>query len=682
MSDASTSETTADDAAVRERLIASLVRDLGAYRQELKLYPPDHPRLRNRVESLLSGLCAFLDGGGGGTLILKVEDHTLHANQHELSDDDPAARRLNATLRERMIHTLELRSGITLAEIRTLADLLCIPPEDSLHRAHGKLELGPHVEVGFFEQSFGEVDALCEGGGGGDGPVNSQLEEFLRDATNTEWATFENRHLQAIQDAMRDADLVQTVMEVSRAIGEVEEGRGFLSTFFDVLRRDPRTDWTDVMGLRCQMKAALELLARAKKEFDEHGSLSTGLLRSASGAGDALGTELCWRLLRGFFPEISGGRSPRESEDLSYIKEGVLGRWEESHEQLVYRSRTCDLEWLSGEFATAFDESSLLSQHTGVVCELVRLSSHLTGEDLRDYCLKNLKGQIPTERKPLEEIVPLLLSAQSLPEELRLVWAVEILRRASQPEDILDALTQYDGELRRELLAGVFDLDVAPQELPTERGAVAMESLRMLLAGRDELALDILCGVFAELGGEVVQSRWPDLLRRVCDGNERVVAWMKQHSEELVRPASHGFVGYLTDDLQRVWVDQLRVSAPHRLQAMLRSLTALTTDHGTRLIELALDLGHPGVRADAIRALGRQQDDRSFELLERMIHERQRSGECQDIDDICAAIAEREDRDGALLLEHVIHRRRWLVPVWRAPIRRAATAVLQSAMRR
>ena len=86
----------------------------------------------------------------------------------------------------------------------------------------------------------------------------------------------------------------------------------------------------------------------------------------------------------------------------------------------------------------------------------------VTPDSIRKYCLDHLKTALPTERQSVPKLAPLFAAGDTLPEELRLLWNVEVVRGAVLPEDVLDVISQLEQDVSEFLLKNPPHLDPIP----------------------------------------------------------------------------------------------------------------------------------------------------------------------------------------------------------------------------
>ncbi len=103
-------------------LLKQIVMGLAGAFKGLRLYPPDHPSVRNQMQNLLQRLQAALQSRD--QLKMGLLEDTLFLGEHLFVHDTPAADDLGRLLKELEIDALEFSRGITEDEIRHFLAIL------------------------------------------------------------------------------------------------------------------------------------------------------------------------------------------------------------------------------------------------------------------------------------------------------------------------------------------------------------------------------------------------------------------------------------------------------------------------------------------------------------------------------------------------------------------------------
>ena len=273
--------------------LSQLVQEIAAYRRELKLYPDDHPRVRERLENLASELHRFLSQHS--QLSLEVDGESLLA-QGEPVSQGRGQEELFELLREHLIRKLVLRQGITKSTLQRLVLFLMGDEDDEQVPSFGR-----HADLEQFERFF---EASNE----------ESIVEWLAESTGTEsskWDRFSSAQLQSIRDVVHDNRVSGMISNIPADLVPEGQSIDIISNFFELLRGNSRTNWQDTESIALKLESALELIREAKKQKDETGGINSGLVSDSGEEG--LSPHMRWRLLRSFFPD-EVGTSPRDAE--------------------------------------------------------------------------------------------------------------------------------------------------------------------------------------------------------------------------------------------------------------------------------------------------------------------------------------------------------------------------------
>lgn len=677
----------ADTPQVRN-LIQGLVSGLNAYQREVRLYPAGHPRLRSRVEALLEIVREAFQRES--QLLLEVVDSGLRVNSVEVPDESHSSQ-LIKNLRLRMIRSIRIARGVNEKQVLGLANLLSQDPDHEQQPA--ELRLGDQMTVHYFRRTadlLGEEDEMV-----GDRVGAERLHEQLH---RGDWGEFEVSELEWVSEVLRNESVKRRIGELEEALGTAEEGLSFAASFFRALKKEGQTDWSDLTKLRDMTLAGLDLLSRAGDSQKQISAIPTKLLTASEGRSDQLSTHLRWVLLQKFYPDVQTATSPRQAEDLAFTKtkpqESTPPQQNKAEEPAKAAEQSdkdekesawipparhplTDSNELKQELKASLDDVSLLAEFTEVVGELVTQDRDQSTREFRASCLGTLKGQLPQERRQVEELEPLFEGSVGLPDELRVAWLVETICAGVGAPQLLDAVSRRDALLRAQLLDRPCDLDT-PQ--PIEGSASeAREVLRRILAVRDEFGLDALRAVLTGPDRErAVAGGWLHVGRKICDRNAQLAPWLEKHQEQLVQ-RDHTWISLCVGpDLLEGWLSQLHITAPHLLQTLLRNLPSRDKPDATAVIEACLKIDSTPVRVSAFKALGRQRDEWSLSLLLEQTR-KNNSAIISNEDEaraLCYSLAQRPESAAEELLQQIPKQKSWFLPFWKRHLRALAGEAL------
>lgn len=642
-----------------ESLVEGFVKSLNAYQRELRLYPPDHPRLLKRVQSLLSDLESFL--AAEGDLLLDVHDATLCVNG-SASPESSHTKQMLSCLRLRMIRAVRIAPGVTEDEVRFLANLLAQEPD--LTRVHGEsTQAGAHLEVFYFERK-----ADGDGEGGEDSTVDFEVDE--------EWDGFSVSEIEVISKVLQNAKVRRTIEELTPGLCD-DEGLSFAASFFGVLKEDPQADWQDLSKLRDMVLAGLDLLWRSSESQQSISAIPTQLLSPSEGIGDQLSTHLRWVLLQKFFPN-----SDASSKEADEFAEQTVDTQPDRFVACSSVELTEELTLEQKRFREHFGTMNLLTEYTDVVGEMTRQELSLTERELQRRSLDTLHSQLARSRMSAAMLTQLLETAEQLPERLRMAWLVETIQCAAQPSELLQCVSHSDRQAYVELLNNPPDLaeSVKSDEMieGLTQDQTRAEVLRRILSHRDRFALDALLGLFEGADSErAISAGWLETCRQVCHRASVLDSWLESRNSRLVHAGATYVLLCLPTEALANWVSTMAERAPHLLKNMLRQLPKRDKPDATAVIDECLREGGPSVRVSAIEALGTQADTWSFTLLQDLL-KAANSFRCNEaeVSATCKSLAKRESEGGLEILEQIKIEKRLFLPAWHRTIRAAAAKVL------
>lgn len=642
-------------------LFNAFSQEITAYQQELRLYPHGHPRLESRLNTLLS-TAETMAQSADGTLVLEVSGARLSCNDNQVDANHQGGRRVVQLFRERMLQKCTIRTGVGRDEMQSLADLLSSAPQITVVEDNKTVQLGPHLEITYFNRNFG---------GSGKASAASQVQ-----FDDPEWRKFDEDQLGSIVEVLARPSVQGKIQQLSTAL----EGNGgessFSARFFSVLNGDPRTDWDNLQGLEDMVLTGLELLERADEEKQKNNALPTQLLAAAGDQADEMSTNLRWKMLRNFFRGTMQDQSPRDVEDLSFREndedsdkpkdEQKESSWK-VHEAPEQAGETRPEEMASA-FVADFENMHCVSQYAHIVSDLCNAHETEIDDELVEASVKTLSRELPAHVMSVPEVRKIFAEIDAVPPQLQLAWQVEVLATRVAPEDILAAATGGQG-VEQAVLENPSQI-LVENFAPSSPIDWAAEVLRRFLSRPGERSLATLLAI---LGAELpprIKAEWAAIANACAARNEALGGWIEQNTAALIEPDAHALLWALPDRAVRRFAGRL---TPGQKQQFLRNLCPSPPAVATAVLETLLGPELIHVHLGAIRALGRQKDPRSLELLKELLEAKAsaKDGD-EEVAVLCQALSQRSDGGTAHLEQIVNEKRGWFGRGWSRGVRRTA----------
>lgn len=639
-----------------QALLEGFVKNLNAYQRELKLYPPEHPRLAKRVQSLLEDLSSCIPSEGD--LFLDVRGDLLYINNSP-ADDSANTQQLLGALRLRMIRAIRIARGVSESEVRCLADMLG-RELDYARAGEETANLGPSLDVFFFDPGASVVTSA-----GGD----ERADEASPLPQGSEWDGFSTSQVELISKVMRMPHVRQTMQELAPKL-QVSAGESFAASLFQTLRSNASTDWEDVNSVRDLVLAGLDLVWRHSEGTAEVvKTVEPGLDPAGS---SALTTQLRWVLLQKFFPNAKRDEAPSESQQFT-PKMTHLSRAPKTIEL------TPELEEIRDALRTHMKPCHLIGEFLEVVGTLETQPGDATGHELRRAAQDVVRAYLPRHALARDDLLPLVSALKRLPDRTRVAWIVDVVHGSARPDEVFMAVCHGRADLAERLLATPPDLQKSGSVETLTEAEECGEVLRRLLSQRDKFSLQVIFSILEGPASEhSLTAGWQEAARQTCTKNESLSSWLEANTARLASAAGARFAMALPPDALRSWIASLVPRAPHLLKTLLQQLPARTQSDATAVIEASLACGGSStVRSAAIEALGTQRDTWSFDLLKQLLRKNRLSCKSvEEIDRICEAIVCRQSEAGVDLLMRVLTEKRLFLPSWNRRVRRAARKAL------
>ncbi|MEM7165689.1 MAG: hypothetical protein AAF581_09505 [Planctomycetota bacterium] len=641
-------------------LFNAFTQELTAYQQELRLYPAGHPRLEARLAALLSAVEAMARSGGG-TLLLEVTGARLSCNDAPVDATHQGARRIVQLFRERMLQKCSIKTGVGSEEMLQFADLLSSAPQITVIEDNKVVQFGPHVELTYFNRKFGSS-------GQGDGPSAVGQVRF----DDPEWRNFDEDQLSSIVEVLARPSVQGKIQELSDTLTGSASDCSFSARFFGVLNGDPRTDWDNRQSLEDMVLTGLELLERAEEEKQNNNALPTQLLAAAGDQADELSTNLRWKLLRNFFRGTLQDSSPRDVEDLSFRddaeekKESKPSTWTVT--EAPEKAGETRPEEMAAEFVEDFENMHCVSQYAHIVGDLCRAHEADVDDDLVEASVGTLNRELPQRVMTAAEVRALFKEISGVPVPLQLAWQAEVLTTRVLAEDVLAAATGGQG-IQQAVLENPGQILVINSD-PTTPVDWSAEVLRRFLSRDGERPLEALLVILSADLTPSVRTEWIAIASAAAARNPALGAWIDANVQRLVEADAHALLWSLPERAVQRFSKRL---TPAQKQQFVRNLAPKSPAAATTVLAtlLGADLVH--VRLGAIRALGRQSDEHSVQLLQEMLTEQSTAKEdSEEVAVLCQALSQRPD-GGIQFLEKVVSEKgRWFGRGWSRGVRRTA----------
>ncbi len=683
------------------RLLMELIRGLDAYRREVRLYAAGHPRLEARLGAIHSLLSTHLDTHRQ-PVILQVRGGTLYTHNLPIDRESGAAGTLASLLKERMIQLVEIQPGVDRAEITAFAHQLVRDEPAVAADASQRLPLGDHMMLHLFEPTFhsherplSQEEILARaagkrGTGGGTGTEELDAEE---------WRAFGSQQLDSIAAVLADDRVRSKLRRLQESIAVEEEGKNFLPLLFTTLKKDPRTDWGNLRRLADLALAGLSLIEEGKNARNQCGALPTQLLAHTERAADALNPHTRWLLLRNFFPGMTQDRSPREAEDLSFLNrtnapdhnvEKPAAEKEDGGAGIEQWALDATLgeDWgktdprvLEKPLEEQFQPARMLGDCAAALVELARCGNAIESAACLSQFQEMIERELGKEAIPPSEVEHILVPMRVLDEPLATQWRLAALRRAVRPGDVLAAVAGGDPAVRRALVEAPGALRAT--HAPATAGAAdrAWDSLKRLLLDPEYPSLAVAHSVLADGRAGGPEGAWGKLARELTGIQQKAGAWVEERLREFFEPHSIPFLLSLPPSLvSGPLIRYFNRSGVSSFQEFLDLFRDRPSPEATQLIVIGFALDAPSARLATIRALGRQRDSRSLQVLIEQLRDanllRHDGGE---VAALVSAIRSQSTHEARQFLLHVLSARgRWWLRRWRRGIRSAARKALAS----
>lgn len=671
-------------------LVESLVRGLATYRQQVQLYPPDHPRVQDRIKQLHEELSVFMRVRKK-VFVLQVREGILFSSNQPLSDSSAAVHRFAAFLRERMIRLIQLSPGVTQEEIRDFILLLLRDPKDLVQEIRQSTKIGPSLTIYHFPPSFGDDRPVTEeeilAGAKEDAAILHEIEvatDGHGDWRASDWITFDREQLHAVARVVKQEPLRSRIEAMRGLWGLDREGKDFLPAYLEILRRDVRTDWDNLEGLTELISSGLRFLEDAAEEVrEDRGALETLLVPETP---DEIPTHVRWRLMGTFFPGACPRRAAVEDEDPDpTVSWGQVP----DHDDFDWQNKgagwtlpeVSDESWgktdpaqLHGVFDEQFSAPQIFKECAAMLDELTTLGSGLPADGLRDGVIRGLTADAHDGRSTRKELETLLNSIDHLSEESKQAWKSDVLCVFARPEDVLQDLV---GDDPTELVALLREPPSRLDSVPAEGGR---GRLHRILLRADDLALETLLEVVAQASTLGDGQIWSRIVRETCARHREFSKWFLKRISAVCLPSALDFLLAVVDDdtVDTLRAHYLKVGA-HHLLPVLAKYGARPAHENCKLLRLALDLGPTSVRCEVINILGLQKDAGCLGILRTLLEEQNDVEPCmQQVVAICEALA--RDRRGQTFLNKVVSERSGVMRYrWKRAIRGSAATCLKYA---
>ncbi len=693
-------ESTSGERSPLAQLLIELIRGLDAFRREVRLYDAGHPRIANRLDAIHHLLTCHLDARQQ-PVILQVRGGTLYSQNLPIDEASRPVAALASLLKERMIQLVEIQPGVQRDEIVAFVQqILKEEPAAAGDDSH-RLPLGGHVTLHLFEPSFQSVER----------PLSQEeiLARALRSSApggmdsgtflvGREWSTFGTRQLEGISTVLSDHRVQGKLQSLQRHFAKTEDGKNVLPLLFTTLQKDPRTDWGNLRRLADLVLAGLSLLEDGNTAVRAGGNLPAALIGQSSNSGDLLASHTRWLLLRNFFPGMNEERSPREAEDLSFLRHTAASDAAVSgSEPATVGPDSCAQEWAGDEtsgdewgrtdprvlekpFREQFRPAVLLGECAVALVELARTGNAIEAAASLQQFQTLLAQELDGATISPQEIECLTEPARSLDSPAATQWRLAALRHAVHPKDAIQAVAG-DAETANELLQSPGSLRETGLSQAATRAGAAWHTLRQLLVEPSYPSLAVAHSALADVRSAGALGPWGKLARELCSIQAGADVWVEENLRSLLDPLSIPFLLALPPNLIHGalirFFDRSGVSS---FQAFLDLFRDRPAADATRLSVLGFSLKAPTARLATIRALGRQSDPRSLRVLDDQLQHANLVGvDATELDALVGAIRNQGNAAALACLERVVSERtRWFRRKWARPLRQAASRALST----